>query len=186
MTALWAPMTRRLVPLLLLTAMASAEAQETHRNPSRNIEIGAAISSVFPSPLGLGLRVTRAMGGRFSVEGGVDWTDARNTQRYADQKVWFFFWQVKQRLWSDEASGVFATYGSAGWFERQSVPPGRLRLLPVPPILPIVGISGHKVVAKYLAIRGDGQLVVWPSETGFAVPRISAGVSVPIRAYNRR
>ena|SRR5687767_5450099 len=176
---------RPLVVLLLLTSSASADAQDTHPNRSPNVEIGAAISSVFPSPVGLGLRVTGGRGGRFSVEGGLDWTDAQNTRHYADQLVWFYFWQMKQTLWSDGASGLFATYGSAGWIERQSVAPGRLRLLPIPPFLPIVGMSAQKVVAKYIAIRGDGQLLVWPFESGIAVPRISAGVSVPIGGYAR-
>jgi hypothetical protein len=185
MTAPCAPMIRRLVVLLLLTSSASADAQDTRPNRSPNVEIGAAISSGFPSPVGLGVRVTGGRGGRFSVEGELDWTDALNTRHYADQFVWFFFWQVKQTLWSDGASSLFATYGSAGWIERQSVPPGRLRLLPIPPILPIVGIGGQKVVAKYIAIRGDAQLLLWPFENGIAVPRISAGVSVPIRGYAR-
>jgi hypothetical protein len=185
MTGPCVPMIRRLVVLLLLTSIASADAQDTHPNRSPNMEIGAAISSVFPSPVGLGLRVTGARGGRFSVEGGIDWTDALNTRHYADQLVWFFFWQIKQTLWSDGASSVFATYGSAGWIEWQSVPPGRLRLLPIPPFVPIVGISAQKVVAEFIAIRVDGQLLVWPFESGIAVPRISAGVSVPIGGYAR-
>lgn len=185
MTARRALLIRRLVVLLLLTSTTSTYAQDTAPNRSSNVEIGAAISSVFPSPIGFGLRVTGGRGGRFSIEGGIDWTDALNSRHYADQLVWFYFWQMKQTLWSDGASGLFATYGTAGWIERQSVPPGRLRLLPVPPFLPMVGISAQKAVAEYIAVRVDGQLLVWPFESGIAVPRISAGVSIPIGGYAR-
>jgi hypothetical protein len=136
--------------------------------------------------IGLGLRVTGGNGGRFSIEGELDWTDALTAQHYADQMVWFFFWQVKQTLWSDgTSSSLFATYGTAGWIERQSVPPGRLDSLLIPPILPIVGTGWQQLVAKYIALRVDGQLLLWPFESGFAVPRISGGVSVPIGGYTR-
>jgi len=175
----------RLVVLLLLTSTASAGAQDTPANRLPDLEIGVAMSSGFPSPVGVGLRVTGGRGGRFSVEGRIDWTDARNSQHYADQLVWCYFWQLRQTLWSDAATSVFATYGSAGWIERQSVPPGRLRLLPIPPILPMVGIGGQKIIAKYIAIRGDVQLFVWPSGSGIAAPRLSGGLSVPIRGYAR-
>jgi hypothetical protein len=178
-----------LVVLVFLISIASADAQDTSptsEKSSPSVELGAAISSGFPSVIGPGLRVTRGKGGRFSVEGGLDWTDALNKEHYADQLVWFFFWQVKQTLWSDGTSSrLFATYGTAGWIERQRVPPGRLRLMTIPPILPIVGICRQQVVAKYVAIRIDGQLVIWPFERGIALPRISAGVSVPIGGYTR-
>lgn len=185
MTAPRASTIRRLVVLLLLTSTASAGAQETPANRLPDFEMGAAMSSGFPSPVGVGLRVTGGRGGRYSVEAGIDWTDALNRRHYADQIVWCYFWQMRQTLWSDRASSVFATYGTAGWIERQSVPPGRLRPLPIPPILPIVGIGGQKIIARYMAIRGDVQLLVWPFERGIAVPRLGAGVSVPIRGYAR-
>jgi hypothetical protein len=189
MTAPCALVIRRLVVLVFLISIASADAQDTRptsEKSSPSMEIGAAISSGYPSVVGLGLRVTGGNGGRFSVEGGLDWTDALNKQHYADQLVWFFFWQMKQTLWSDAASSrLFATYGTAGWIERQSVPPGRLRLLAIPPILPIVGIGWQQVVGKYVAVRIDGQLLLWPFEGGIALPRVSAGVSVPIRGYPR-
>jgi hypothetical protein len=188
MTAPCTLVIRRLVVLVFLASIAPAHAQDigpARENWSPGVEIGAAITSGFPSAVGLGLRVTRASR-RFSVEGGLDWTDALNKQHYADQLVWFFFWQVKQTLWSDGTSTrLFATYGTAGWIERQRVPPGRLRLVVIPPILPIVGIGWQRVVAKYVVIRVDGQLAFWPFEGGIAVPRISAGMSVPIGGYTR-
>jgi hypothetical protein len=135
--------------------------------------------------LGFGLRVTGGTGGPSSVEGGLEWTDALNAEHYADQIIWFFFWQVKHALWTDEASHVFATYGTAGWAERQSVPPGRLESSIVPPILPIVGVGWQRVVAKHLAIRCDGQLLIGPFEGVNIVPRVSVGGTIPIRGYAR-
>jgi hypothetical protein len=77
---------------------------------------------------------------------------------------------------------LFATYGTAGWTQRQSVAPGRLDWSLLPPILPIVGIGWQQVVAKRLAIRGDAQFLIGPFDGGNVVPRITVGVTVPIRA----
>ena len=46
--------------------------------------------------------------------------------RWADQIIWFYFWQMKHPIWADHRTSVFATYGTSGWVERQSVFPGRL------------------------------------------------------------
>lgn len=112
--------------------------------------------------------------------------DTTHTQHYADQLIWFFSWKVKHTLKSEgNASSLFATYGTAGWTERQSVAPGRLEWSLLPPILPIVGIGWQQVVARHMAIRGDGQLLIGPFEGANVVPRISVGVSIPIRPYAR-
>ena len=84
MTALCAPVIGPLVVLLFLGSMGSADAQDsraTGGNPSPNVEIGTAISGLFASGTlpGVGLRITGGNGGRFSVEGQLDWTNALNT-----------------------------------------------------------------------------------------------------------
>jgi hypothetical protein len=188
MTAICAPVIGPLVVLLFLGSMGSADAQDsppTGGNPAPTVEIGTAISGLFASGTlaGVGLRITGGNRGRFSVEGQLDWTDALNT-RDSEQVIWFFFWQVKQTLWSEgTSSSLFATYGTAGLSGRTPVSPGRLDSWLLPPILPIIGIGWQQVVAKYMAIRGDGQLVIRPFEGGSLVPRISVGVSIPIRGY---
>jgi hypothetical protein len=180
-----------LVLSLLLSSVGSANAQDSPpiaEKPSPKVEIGAAISGLlFPSGLaGVGLRISGGNGGRFSVEGAVDWTDAFQTYRDSEQVIWLFFWQVNQTLWSGRnSSRLFVTYGTAGFTGRTFVAPGRLDSWFLPPILPIVGIGGEHVLAKYMAIRGDGQLLVGPFEGGAGVPRISVGVSIPIRGYAR-
>jgi hypothetical protein len=165
--------------------MWSADAQPVvaTQHSSSSVELTAAVSG-FPGSrvLGLGLRVSAGNGGRASVEGGLDWTDALNTKHFADQITWFFFWQVKHTLRTDGASSrVFATYGTAGWIERQSVPPGRLRPLIIPPMLPIVGAGWQHAVGSHMAIRVDGQFLIGPFEGGIAAPRVSGGVSIPLR-----
>ena len=191
MTVPCSPMIGSLVVLLVLGSMASVDAQDsqsTGANPSPNVEIGAAISGLFASSgmLGPGLRITGGNGGRFSVEAGLDWTDAFNAQDNSEQVMWFYFWQVKQTLRSrGNSSSLFATYGTAGLTGRTFVSPGRLDTWLLPPILPMAGIGWQQVVAKYMAFRVDGQLVLGPFEGGSGVPRISVGVSIPIRGYIR-
>jgi hypothetical protein len=183
------PVIGSLVALLLLSPLWPADAQPvaSTQHSLSSVELTPTVSG-FPGNgiLGIGLRVTAGNGGRASVEGGFDWTDALNTKRYADQITWFFFWQVKHTLWTDgRSSRVFATYGTAGWIERQSVPPGRLESTMIPPILPIVGAGWQRVIGRYMAIRIDGQLLMGPFEGVFAVPRLSGGVTIPIRRTTR-
>jgi hypothetical protein len=176
-----APVIGSLIALLLVSAVWSADAQPAV-SPS-SVEVTAAVSG-FPGSrmLGLGLRVAAGKGGRASVEGGLDWTDALNSVHFADQITWFVFWQVKHTLRTDGTSSrVFATYGTAGWIERTSVPPGRLSSVILPPILPIVGAGWQRAVGKHMAIRIDGQFLIGPFEGAIAVPRVSGGVSIPLR-----
>jgi hypothetical protein len=180
-----APVIGSLIALLLMSSVWSADAQPvvSRQHSSSIVELTAAVSG-FPGTrvLGPGLCLTAGNGGRVSVEGRLDWTDALNTEHFADQITWFFFWQVKHTLRTDGTSSrVFATYGTAGWIERQSVPPGRLRSSIVPPILPIVGAGWQRAVGKYLAIRLDGQFLIGPFEGMIAVPRVSGGVTIPLR-----
>ena len=185
-------MTGPLLVVLFLGAMGSATAQDSQpsgqtRRP--NVEIGLAVSGLFTSGHvpGIGLRVTGGNGGRFSVEGQLDWTDALNAHRLSDEIVWFYYWQTKQTLWSGRnTSGLFATYGTAGWSERNSVgfDVPRFESSLIPPILPMVGVGWQQVVAKYFAIRADAQLVIAPfGDLIPLVPRASIGLSVPIRGY---
>jgi hypothetical protein len=172
------------VALLLVSSVWPANAQPvaSRQHSSSSMELTPGISG-FPGSriLGLGLRVTTGNDGRASVEGGLDWTDALNTRHFADQITWFFFWQVKYTLRKGTSSRVFATYGAAGWIERQSVPPGRLKSSIIPPILPIVGAGWQRGVGRYTAIRIDGQLLIGPFEGVIAVPRVTGGVTIPIR-----
>jgi hypothetical protein len=174
-----------LIALLLVSSVWSADAQPVvaREHSSSSVEVTAAVSG-FPGSrvLGLGLRVAAGKRGRASVEGGLDWTDALNSVHFADQITWFFFWQVKHTLWTDGTSSrVFATYGTAGWIERRSVPSGRLKGSIVPPLLPIVGAGWQRAVGRYVAIRIDGQFLFGPFEGSIAVPRVSGGVSIPLR-----
>jgi hypothetical protein len=92
---------------------------------------------------------------------------------------------MKHNVWSDGQTSIFATYGTSGWIERQSVPPGRLEPFVVPPFLPLVGAGTQHVLASRIAIRFDAQFVIWPFEGGAVIPRVGAGVTVPIRRYAR-
>ena len=172
--------------LLLLVWPSTADAQDSTSAP-KNVEVSAVVSGFMGTDLfGLGVRVSGRTGGRSSFEGGLDWTDALHTRHWADQIIWFYFWQMKHTIWTDRRTSVFATYGTSGWIERQSVPPGRLKPAVVPPFLPLVGAGTQHVIASRMAIRVDGQVLIWPFESGTLFPRVGAGVTVPIRRYARR
>jgi hypothetical protein len=172
----------RLVLLLVIWPM-TAHAQDS---APKNVEVSAAVSGVMGTDLaGLGVRVGARTGRRTSIEGGLDWTDALHSRHLPDQIVWFYFWQMKHNVWNDERTTVFATYGTSGWIERQSVPPGRLEPFVVPPFLPLVGVGTQHVIASRMAIRFDAQFMIWPFEGGTVFPRAGAGVTVPIRRYKR-
>jgi hypothetical protein len=171
-----------LVALLLTSTAWSAMAQpadSSHPSPA-SVELTPAIS-LFPGNriLGLGMRVAGGNGRRF-VEGGVDWTDALNSKHFADQITWFYFWQMKHTLTTNETSRVFVSYGTAGWLERQTVPPGRLKSSIVPPILPSVGLGWQSTAGKHVSLRIDGQVLFWPFEGAFAIPHVNIGVVFPI------
>lgn len=171
--------------LLLVLCPLRAHAQDVVASP-KNIEVSAAVSNVFGSELlGMGVRVGARTGSRTSIEGGLDWTDALHTRHWPDQIVWFYFWQMKHNVWTDGRNSVFATYGTSGWIERQSVPPGRLEPFVVPPFLPLVGAGTQHVIASRVAIRFDAQFLIWPFEGGTVFPRVGAGLTVPIHRYAR-
>jgi hypothetical protein len=125
------PVIGPLIALLLMSSVWSADAQPvvSRQHSPSSVEVTAAVSG-FPGTrvLGPGLRVTAGNGGRVSVEGGLDWTDALNTEHFADQITWFFFWQVKHTLRTDGTSSrVFATLTNSFHAEisRPRLPRGR-------------------------------------------------------------
>lgn len=175
----------RLVWLLLVWPW-TAEAQDSAVAP-KNVEASAAVVSPFTGSdlLGLGARVTVRTSPRSAFEVGLDWTDALHRERWADQIMWLYFWQMKHTIWADRRTSVFATYGTSGWIQRQSVPPGRLKPAVVPPFLPVLGLSSQHVMSSRVAIRLDGQILIWPFESGTLFARVGAGVTVPVRSYTR-
>src|SRR3989304_5689718 len=90
------------------------------------LEVGAVVSR-FPGdgPVGLGLRLTVAGRGRVAFEAAADWTELVRAQRYVDQVMWFYYWQVKHTVWSEANSTIFATYGTAGGGCAGPAPGGR-------------------------------------------------------------
>jgi hypothetical protein len=173
----------RLVLLFLLWPL-GARGQDM--GSEENVAVSAAVSGFAGTDLfGLGLRVSARTGDGASIEGGLDWTDALHTRHWPDQIVWSYFWQMKHRVWSEGRTSFFVMYGTSGWIERQSVPPGRLAPSVVPPFLPLVGVGTRHVMASHFALRFDGQFLIWPFEGGTVSPRVSAGVTVPIRGYVR-
>jgi hypothetical protein len=152
---------------------------------SPKVEIGTSASGFIGSDaFGLGLRLTGARSARIAIEGEIDWTDAGHKQHYADQITWFYFWQVKHTLHSEGASTLFATYGTAGWIQRaqsgRAFSEGRFDSELIMPFLPLIGIGWQRVLGERLAFRVDGQLLLWPFESGFIAPRIGGGISIPL------
>lgn len=167
--------------LLLLPSATHAQVAARAQRSSSPVHATVAISGGPGTDLlGLGARVSLRTGNRSTFEVGADWTDAHHDQRWADQIMWFYFWQMKHPVWADRRTSVFATYGTSGWIERQSVPPGRLRAATVPPFLPLVGTSVEQAVARRASVRFDVQVLIWPFEGGTVFPRVSGGVAVPI------
>lgn len=172
-----------LVVTMLVVWPLTADAQESVAAPTR-VEVSAVVSGVPGTDhLGLGVRVSGRTGGRSSIEVGLDWTDALHTKRLADQVVWFYFWQMRHNFWTKGRTSLFATYGTSGWIDRTTAPPGRLKLAVVPPFLPLVGAGAQHVLASRLAVRVDGQFRIWPFETGLVAARVAASVVVPIGRY---
>jgi hypothetical protein len=162
---------RQLVLVFILSSTAFAQ----ERQPF--VELGGVVSMLGWYLPGVGLRAGGGNGGRVSVEGEIDWTDAIHDQHYPDQMTWFFFWQVKHTLGTE---GLFVTYGTAGWVERWGSRRG-LESAMIPPFLPMVGLGWQREVAERRIFRVDGQFLIGPFESTIVIPRVSAGVSVPIR-----
>lgn len=95
---------------------------------------------------------------------------------------------MKHTLRTDGRTAVFATYGTSGWAERTTArtDPGRLELSAFEPLVPLVGAGTRHVTASRLAIRLEGQLLIWQFESGTFIARVGVGVTVPVRRYARR
>jgi hypothetical protein len=118
------------------------------------------------------------------LELGIDWTELGRKERYVDQLISFYFWQVKQTLATHQEAGprFFVTYGTAGFAERTSEGVGantRFKPAFIPPLFPVLGFGAQHVVARYAAVRVDAQLIVLWGEVP-VTGRLSAGVSIPI------
>ena len=191
MTARYVRVTDKLAVVFVLSVTLSANAQDRTpavEKPFPNVEIGAAASGLPGWAYGPGVRVSVARKQPFAFELGVDWTDLGRDERYVDQMMWFYFWQVKQVL-AAPASGprFFVTYGTAGWAERTSERFGadtRFKAAFIPPLFPLLGFGGQHVLAKYAAVRVEAQLIVLWGEVP-VTGRLSGGVSIPIGAYRR-
>jgi hypothetical protein len=164
------------------------------------LEVGATTSGFRPHlTYGLGVRVGKPIGQRFAFEVEFDWMDLNRTRRLSDQLSWFYFLQARQSLAgrNRKQPALFLTYGTAGWIERSSakreitLPDGRRVGIPhfraylMPPIFPIVGLGGQRVISRYAAVRVDAQLLLLYGGLRPATGRFSAGVSIPIGAYRR-
>jgi hypothetical protein len=164
-----------LAVVLSLTSAVSADAQDSTapENPTPTVEIGIGASGLPAVGIyGPGVRVSIARKQPFAFELGMDWTDLGRKERYVDQIIGFYFWQVKHVLNTRDKAGprLFATYGTAGWFER------------VPPLFPVIGFGGQQVIAKHAAVRVEAQLIVLWGEVP-VTGRLSGGVSIPIGGY---
>jgi len=177
--------------MMLLTSSVSAGAQETGttaESSALTVEI-AVMGSAFPA-LGIyapGARVTIARRTPFAFELGIDWTDVARRERYVDQLMWFYFWQVKQSFAAQAETGprFFVTYGTAGWVERSGEGAGanrRFKPALIPPLFPTFGAGGQAVIGKYAAVRVEAQLVVLWGEVP-VTGRLSGGVSIPLGHY---
>ena len=167
----------------VLLGRATARAQPPEDSGPR-VEIGAQITQFLRSgPIGAGLRLTQARTNRFSVELEVNATRSRPQD---DQINWYYAVQLKQGFDTlrRTGSGLFATYGVAGFVVRTYSPRGGQNSL-VPPIFPFVGLGSQRVIARYAAVRGDAQVIVGYGETVAALPRLSASISIPIGGYRR-
>ena len=169
------------VSLMGVPLSAASQHVESRPRSASTVEVAATVTAFPPQRIfGVGMRAT-AGNARRAFEVGIEWTDALNHEHYADQMTWFYFWQMKHsQSFERESSRLFLTYGSAGWVERQRVPPGRLRSTIVPPILPMVGFGWQRTVVNDVSIRIDGQLLIWPFGGLLVMPRVNAGVSIPI------
>jgi hypothetical protein len=173
-----------------LARSAGAQDRSSGGEPAPKVEFGVVTSGFLPPAhtYGLGTRVSIARKRPFTFEAGIDWMELGRKERYVDQVMWFYFWQVKQALATHEQAGprFFVTYGTAGWVERTGDGAGpNPRFTPgfIPPLAPLLGFGGEHVVATHAAVRVEAQLV-WLLGT-LVQPRFSGGVSVPIGGYRR-
>jgi hypothetical protein len=139
--------------------------------------------------------------GRLTPRFGIEFvTDILANDLSADRAYGVYILQGAYLVRGSRSGGlaVFATFGGLGGFERYrsrggswTAPDGQVYTWPaesrteVYPATELVGgVAVQKVVAKYLAVRGDAQLIVCPHGAGVGM-RLAAGVSVPLGSYGR-
>jgi hypothetical protein len=108
--------------------------------------------------------------------------DGGRREHLPDQIVWLYFLQARQQLAEsdDSRSTLFATYGTAGWIERNGTITG-LRASLVPPLAPLVGIGAQRSLWSHTAIRGDVHLLwMFGDDVPLATVRVSGGLSLLI------
>jgi hypothetical protein len=131
---------------------------------------------------GIGLRLDMSANPRVALEIGVEWMEAARRQFLPDQIVWLYSIQARHVLQATDREGSFwfATYGVAGWVERDGTFTG-LETRVVPPFAPLTGIGGQRRVSAHLAIRGDAGLIwMFGPEVSLATPRLNGGLSILI------
>jgi hypothetical protein len=148
-----------------------------------------------------GTRVGVAITNRFAVESTFELNDWRRTPSGSHQS-WLYSIQMKQmvRPGKQFGDGLFATYGGGGQIyhshtnAQHFTSNGRTFDFPAAsytdmsrPFFAAFGVAAQQTVAKYLAIRGDAQMIVIPEAMAFGGVggRFSAGVSIPIGGYKR-
>jgi len=135
---------------------------------------------VAPDTIGIGVRANFATRPDVAFELQADWLDGLRTHRYVDRWIGFYMWKVKHTLALD-SPGVRPTlsYGTAGMIFRE--PDARDRGDPnyVLPIFPVVGIGIEQAHRSSPTVYVDADFVIrWG---GGLLPRVSAGLSFPIR-----
>jgi hypothetical protein len=156
--------------LFVLTTVMPVAAQDCSvaaRGPSQKIEIGIHAAAIFAGTaefVGLGGRLSRSFSTRFALDFGLD-------SRFGKNRLYFL--QGRQTLVGHESGGIFATYGASGWFGEDQL---------TPPVLPTLGLGGQRAIARYAAIRFDGQLMLGVLPDSRPVTsRLSVGLSIPVR-----
>jgi len=143
------------------------------------------------------LRITGRLTPRFGLE---FLTDVLADEISVDHLYGLYILQGTYLVHGNAAGdlAVLATFGGLGGFERYrsrggswTGPDGkvyewsaysRTRISGLTEL--VGGVAVQKVVAKYLAVRGDAQLIVCPHGAGVGM-RLAAGVSVPLGSYGR-
>jgi len=171
----------QLVCLVFAGQFASAQDLGIDRPRTLHADVGGFVSKILPMDSGgIGLRLDISTSPRLAFEVGVEWTEVGRRQLLPDQIVWLYSVQARHVLQAIDRddSFWFATYGVAGWVERDGTFTG-LETRVVPPFAPLTGIGGQRRVSRHLAIRGDAGLVwMFGSEVPLATPRLTGGLSI--------
>ncbi len=140
----------------------------TATRASEGVEVGVHVTAVRLQSvtfLGPGARLTLPVRPRLAFEVGLDPDVGRKG---------LYVVQFRQTLARRESMKAFATYGM-GSFSGVALPD-----------FPTVGLGWQFEAAKYAALRVDGQLLFGVrSDATRGITRLSAGVAIPMRGYQR-